>query len=92
MDALPMQEDTDLAFKSQVEGRMHACGHDSHTAMLSLAARLLDRHRDRLAGNVVLLKHSSKTPLCGRHFFAVAPQSLRCRPIGPRRASPVWHP
>ena len=55
MDALPMQEDTDLEFKSRIEGRMHACGHDSHTAMLSLAARLLDRHRDEMAGNVVLM-------------------------------------
>ncbi len=55
MDALPMQEDTDLEFKSRIEGRMHACGHDAHTAMLSLAARLLDRHRDELAGNVVLM-------------------------------------
>jgi len=55
MDALPMQEDTDLEFKSKIEGRMHACGHDSHTAMLALAARLLDRHRDEMAGNVVLM-------------------------------------
>jgi len=55
MDALPMPEDTDLDFKSRNEGRMHACGHDAHTAMLSLAARLLDRHRDELAGDVVLM-------------------------------------
>jgi hippurate hydrolase len=55
MDALPMPEDTDLEFKSRTEGRMHACGHDAHTAMLSLAARLLDRHRSELAGNVVLM-------------------------------------
>lgn len=55
MDALPMQEDTDLDFKSKTDGRMHACGHDAHTAMLALAARLLDRHRDRLAGNVVFM-------------------------------------
>jgi hippurate hydrolase len=55
MDALPMPEDTDLEFKSRNEGRMHACGHDAHTAMLALAARLLDRHRDELAGNVVLM-------------------------------------
>jgi len=55
MDALPMPEDTDLEFKSRNEGRMHACGHDAHTAMLSLAARLLDRHRDQMAGNVVLM-------------------------------------
>jgi len=55
MDALPMQEDTGLEFKSRREGRMHACGHDAHTAMLALAARLLDRHRFELAGSVVLM-------------------------------------
>ena len=52
MDALPMPEDTDLEFKSVNEGRMHACGHDSHTAMLVGAVHLLHRHRDRLNGNV----------------------------------------
>ncbi|NIV73417.1 MAG: M20/M25/M40 family metallo-hydrolase, partial [Gammaproteobacteria bacterium] len=52
MDALPMPEDTDLEFKSRNDGRMHACGHDAHCAMLSMAARLLDRHREELAGNV----------------------------------------
>lgn len=52
MDALPMPEDTDLEFKSQNEGRMHACGHDSHTAMLVGAVHLLHRHRERLNGNV----------------------------------------
>ena len=46
MDALPMPEDTGLLFASQHSGRMHACGHDAHTAMLVGAARLLDRHRD----------------------------------------------
>jgi hippurate hydrolase len=52
MDALPMPEDTDLEFKSQIENRMHACGHDSHTAMLVGAVHLLHRHRERLNGNV----------------------------------------
>jgi hippurate hydrolase len=55
MDALPMREDTDLEFKSRNDGRMHACGHDAHCAMLSMAARILDRHREELAGNVVLM-------------------------------------
>ncbi len=54
MDALPMPENTDLEFKSRNEGRMHACGHDAHTAMLAGAARLLARHRDRLRGDVQL--------------------------------------
>ncbi len=52
MDALPMPEDTGLGFASEVEGRMHACGHDSHTAMLAAAARLLSRHKDELAGEI----------------------------------------
>lgn len=46
MDALPMPEDNDLPFASKNPGRMHACGHDSHTAMLAGAARLLSAHRD----------------------------------------------
>jgi hippurate hydrolase len=55
MDALPLQEDTGLAFASEVPGVMHACGHDTHVAMLLGAARLLVARRDRLAGNVLLM-------------------------------------
>jgi len=52
MDALPMTEDTGDEFASSVPGRMHACGHDSHVAMLAGAARLLHDHRRDLRGNV----------------------------------------
>ncbi|MBP6014854.1 MAG: amidohydrolase [Alphaproteobacteria bacterium] len=52
MDALPMPEDTDVPFKSKEPGRMHACGHDSHTAMLTGAVKLLHKNRARLAGTV----------------------------------------
>lgn len=52
MDALPMPEDTGLEYASEVEGAMHACGHDAHTAMLAGAARLLAARRDRVAGTV----------------------------------------
>jgi len=52
MDALPMPEDTDLPFASEESGRMHACGHDAHTAMLASAAHLLSTRADALAGNV----------------------------------------
>ena len=55
MDALPLQEDTGLAFASETDGAMHACGHDTHVAMLASAARLLAEDRERLAGRVLLM-------------------------------------
>lgn len=53
MDALPVQEADGREYGSQTAGRMHACGHDGHTAMAVAAARVLARQRDRLPGNVV---------------------------------------
>jgi amidohydrolase len=55
MDALPMHEDTGLEFASEVDGAMHACGHDTHTAMLVGAARVLAARRGELAGRVRFL-------------------------------------
>src|SRR5205809_6295026 len=55
MDALPMPEDTGLPFASEVDGAMHACGHDAHVAMLVGAARLLARRRATLAGSVLFM-------------------------------------
>ncbi|WP_261564894.1 M20 metallopeptidase family protein [Frankia gtarii] len=55
MDALAVQERTGLDHASTVEGVMHACGHDLHTAMLVGAAHLLSAHRDRLPGDVVFM-------------------------------------
>jgi hippurate hydrolase len=52
MDALPMPEDTGLEFASAIDGCMHACGHDAHTAMLVGAARLLHARRAQLPGTV----------------------------------------
>jgi hippurate hydrolase len=55
MDALPVAERSGVAYASQVDGRMHACGHDLHVAMLVGAARLLAARRDELAGDVVFM-------------------------------------
>ncbi|OXM49578.1 M20 metallopeptidase family protein [Amycolatopsis alba] len=55
MDALPLHEDTGLGFASEDDEAMHACGHDTHVAMLASAARLLSEHVDELAGSVVFM-------------------------------------
>jgi amidohydrolase len=55
MDALPIDEESGEPFSSAVPGRMHACGHDAHTAMLLGAARALQAARATHHGNVVLL-------------------------------------
>ncbi|SHE50271.1 amidohydrolase [Thermoanaerobacter uzonensis DSM 18761] len=52
MDALPIQEENDVEYASQIPGRMHACGHDVHTAILLGTAKLLANMRDKLKGNV----------------------------------------
>jgi amidohydrolase len=55
MDALPVTERNDLPYRSQIDGQMHACGHDLHTAMLAGAAHLLSARRAELAGDVIFM-------------------------------------
>ena len=52
MDALPIKEETGVDYASTHEGCMHACGHDTHTAMLLGAAKVLAEHKDELCGEV----------------------------------------
>src|SRR5690554_4207883 len=55
IDALPIEELTDLPYRSESPGCMHACGHDGHTAALWATAAWLKAHEDRLPGPVTLL-------------------------------------
>ena len=55
MDALPIQEESDVSYRTQVPNVMHACGHDAHTATLLGVAKILCRHRDELNGTVVFI-------------------------------------
>jgi amidohydrolase len=69
MDALPMPEDTGLPFASEVDGAMHACGHDTHVAMLAGAAHLLAARRDELTGRVVLMFQPGEEGHHGARFM-----------------------
>ena len=60
MDALLIQEKTDLPFKSKIDGQMHACGHDAHTAMLLGTAKALYAMREKIGCRVKLLFQPSE--------------------------------
>ncbi len=69
MDALEMPEETGLEFASQFAGRMHACGHDAHTAMLAGAAELLCARREQLAGEVQFMFQPGEEGHHGARFM-----------------------
>ena len=69
MDALPMPEDTGLPFRSTVANTMHACGHDTHTAMLASAAKLLCAKREALAGTVLFMFQPGEEGWHGARFM-----------------------
>jgi amidohydrolase len=65
MDALPVLEENAHAYRSTVDGKMHACGHDGHVAILLGAAQLIADGKDRLAGTVCLLFQPAEEGLGG---------------------------
>src|SRR3954463_898208 len=69
MDALPVHEDTGLPFASEIPGAMHACGHDTHVAMLLGAARLLAERRDELTGQVVFMVQPGEEGFHGARYM-----------------------
>ena len=66
MDALPIREEADVEFPSE-NGKMHACGHDMHTAMMLGAARLLKAHEDEICGTVKLMFQPAEEIFEGSH-------------------------
>ena len=60
MDALPVEEAVDVPFRSKIPGQMHACGHDSHTAVLLAAAKYLKEHEEDLPCRVRLIFQPSE--------------------------------
>lgn len=77
MDALPIVEQTGLAFKSQKEGVMHACGHDMHTASLLGVAAILQELRGHFGGTVKLLFQPAEEKLPGGAATMIREGALR---------------
>ncbi|MEO7787576.1 MAG: M20 family metallopeptidase [Sphingomicrobium sp.] len=70
MDALPVHEETGLDFASTAPGHMHACGHDTHSAMLAGAARILCSRRDEIAGTILFMFQPGEEGMAGaRHMI-----------------------
>jgi amidohydrolase len=69
MDALPVTETTGLPFASEIDGAMHACGHDLHTAMLAGAARVLSARQPDLPGTVIFMFQPGEEGLGGAELM-----------------------
>ncbi|MDY6065268.1 MAG: M20 family metallopeptidase [Finegoldia sp.] len=84
MDALPVPELTNLEFASKNEGKMHACGHDAHTAQLLAAAKVLQDHKDEIDGKIMLIFQpaeelgSGSVEIANSEEFAKVDEVLGC--------------
>src|SRR5699024_7918594 len=54
-DALPIQDEKDVAYKSKIDGVMHACGHDGHTAAMLGLAKVMKQYQDQIPGTILFL-------------------------------------
>lgn len=68
MDALPVTEETGASYASTDPGKMHACGHDGHTAIGLTVAKMLHAHRDQLAGTVKFMFQPAEEGTCGEEI------------------------
>jgi amidohydrolase len=91
MDALPLPEDTGLPFASKVHGTMHACGHDTHVAMLASAVRVLADRRDELAGRVVFMFQPGEEGFHGARYMIEEGLLDRTGPAGRPDAAFALH-
>src|SRR5262245_14811629 len=88
MDALPLHEDTGLDFSSRLDEQMHACGHDTHTAMLAAAAKVLSARRDEIPGRVLFMFQPGEEGEHGARFM-LEEGLLDVSPLADGTPSPV---
>ena len=69
MDALPIQETSDLSYKSVNDGVMHACGHDAHTAILLVAAEILSKNIEQISGKIKFIFQPAEEGFGGAKFM-----------------------
>ncbi|MGL5823124.1 MAG: M20 metallopeptidase family protein [Sarcina sp.] len=69
MDALPIEEENNLSYKSQHKGIMHACGHDMHMAILLGAAKIINKYKDNFTGTVKLIFEPAEETIGGAKFM-----------------------
>ncbi len=65
MDALPIHELNEIDYRSTIDGKMHACGHDGHTSILLAVADILNKRRSELTGNVKFVFQPAEERICG---------------------------
>lgn len=69
LDALPIDDLKNVEYSSKISGKMHACGHDGHISILMGVAKILNKHRDKLKGNVKLIFEPAEETLGGAKFM-----------------------
>lgn len=69
LDALPLEDKKDVPYASKVKGKMHACGHDGHMSILMGAAKILNKHKDKLKGTVKLIFEPAEETVGGAKFM-----------------------
>src|SRR5690606_7300913 len=70
-DALPIQDQKNVEYKSQIDGVMHACGHDVHTAALLGVAKVLSENRDSISGKIVFIHQFAEEVIPGGAKFMI---------------------
>lgn len=78
IDALPVNEKRDCEFKSKIEGKMHACGHDSHIAMLLGAAKILSENRSNLDCTVRFIFQPAEEVIQGAKTLLTEKEVMEC--------------